>query len=155
MSKIFISYRRDDSAGYAHAIYRELAQSFSKDQPFMDVDAVEPGADFVRVIEEAVGKCDVLVALIGKRWVGDKPSRRSRLDNEKDYVRLEVSYGPGTRYTRNSGAGVCAAILTSAFLVEWSHRVSILLREEMKNCVWLKPELVAPSGFTEWTSRVS
>ena len=42
MSKIFISYRRDDSAGYAHAIYRELVQHFSKDRLFMDVDTVEP-----------------------------------------------------------------------------------------------------------------
>src|SRR5262245_47128216 len=91
MSKVFISYRRDDSAGYAHAIYRELLQHFSKDRLFMDVDTVEPGVDFVRVIQEAVGKCDVLVALIGKRWVGGEPGGTSRLDNEKDYVRLEVS----------------------------------------------------------------
>jgi TPM domain/TIR domain len=91
MSKVFISYRRDDSAGYAHAIYRELLQHFSNDRLFMDVDTVEPGVDFVRVIEEAVGKCDVLVALIGKRWLGSEPGGTSRLENEKDYVRLEVS----------------------------------------------------------------
>jgi TIR domain len=92
MSKIFISYRRDDSAGYAHAVYSQLVQHFSKDQLFMDVDTVEPGVDFVRVIEEAVGECDVLVALIGKRWVGgESGGTSSRLDKEKDYVRLEVS----------------------------------------------------------------
>jgi Hsp70 protein/TIR domain len=65
--------------------------SFSKDQVFMDVDTVEPGVDFVRAIEKAVGECDVLVALIGKRWAGGEASGTSRLDNEKDYVRLEVS----------------------------------------------------------------
>src|SRR5262249_25537873 len=91
MSKIFISYRRDDSSGYAHAIYRELARHFSKDRLFMDVDTVEPGVDFVHVIEEMVSECDVLVALIGRRWVGTKPDGTSRLDNAKDYVRLEVS----------------------------------------------------------------
>jgi hypothetical protein len=91
MSKIFISYRRDDSAGYAHAIYRELVQHFPKDQLFMDVDTVEPGVDFVHAIEKAVGECDVLVALIGKRWVTGEPAGTSRLDNAKDYVRLEVS----------------------------------------------------------------
>jgi ATP-dependent DNA ligase len=26
-----------------------------------------------------------------------------------------------------------------------------LTKEEMKNCVWLKPELVAQIEFTEWT----
>ena len=91
MSKIFISYRRDDSAGYAHAIHSQLVQHFSKDQVFMDVDTVEPGVDFVRAIEKAVGECDVLVALIGKRWVGGEPGGTSRLDKPKDYVRLEVS----------------------------------------------------------------
>jgi ATP-dependent DNA ligase len=27
----------------------------------------------------------------------------------------------------------------------------LLTREEMKNCIWLKPELVAQIDFTEWT----
>ena len=90
MSKVFISYRRDDSAGYAHAIHSQLLQHLSKDQVFMDVDTVEPGVDFVRAIEKAVGECDVLIALIGKRWVGE-PGGASRLDNARDYVRLEVS----------------------------------------------------------------
>jgi hypothetical protein len=91
MSKIFISYRRDDSAGYAHVIHRELVQHFSKAQVFMDVDTVQPGVDFVRAIETAVSDCDVLVALIGKRWVGGEAPGASRLDNTKDYVRLEIS----------------------------------------------------------------
>ena len=91
MSKVFISYRRDDSAGYAHAIHSQLLQHFSKDLVFMDVDTVEPGVDFVRAIEKAVGECDVLVAVIGKRWAGSEASGASRLDNAKDYVRLEVS----------------------------------------------------------------
>src|SRR5262249_43943307 len=91
MSKVFISYRRDDSSGYAQTIYRELVQHFSKDQVFMDVATMEPGMDFVRAIEKAVGECDVLVALIGKRWAGGEPGGTSRFHSEKDYVRLEVS----------------------------------------------------------------
>src|SRR5262245_28389680 len=91
MSKVFISYRRDDSSGFAHAVYRELLQHFPKDQLFMDVDTVEPGVDFVRVIEEAVSKCDVLVALIGKRWAIPSEDARSRLDDPNDFVRLEIS----------------------------------------------------------------
>jgi TIR domain len=96
MSKIFISYRRDDSSGYAQTIYRELVQHVSKDQVFMDVATMEPGVDFVRVIEEAVGKCDVLLALIGKRWanVGSAPTSSlptARRDDPEDFVRLEIS----------------------------------------------------------------
>ena len=91
MSKIFISYRRDDSAGYAQAIYNQLVQHFSKDRVFMDVDTIQPGVDFGRVIEKAVSECDVLVAIIGKRWAGGEVSATSRLHNPKDYVRLEIS----------------------------------------------------------------
>jgi TIR domain len=91
MSKIFISYRRDDSAGYAQAIYRELVRRFSKDQVFMDVDTVQPGVDFVRAIEGAVSGCDVLLAVIGKRWANVDNSAPSRLDDPDDFVRLEIS----------------------------------------------------------------
>jgi len=92
MPKIFISYRRDDSAGYAQAIYSRLAQHFSKDRIFMDVDTIEPGVDFERVIEKAVGECDVLLAVIGKRWAGGELDRVSWLDSSsKDYVRLEIA----------------------------------------------------------------
>src|SRR5262245_6289705 len=91
MSKVFISYRRDDSAGYAHAIHSRLVEHFPKDQVFMDVDTVELGVDFVRVIEEAVGECDVLLALIGKRWANLGSGATSRLDDPDDFVRLEIS----------------------------------------------------------------
>ena len=51
MSRIFISYRRDDSAGYAGRIYDRLAAAFSTQNIFMDIDTIEPGMDFVEVVE--------------------------------------------------------------------------------------------------------
>src|SRR5215813_7317367 len=90
MSKVFISYRREDSFAYARTIYGELVQHFSKDRLFMDVDTIAPGADFVRVIEEAVRECDVLLALIGNKWMREGDSK-SRLDDPKDFVRLEIA----------------------------------------------------------------
>ena len=91
MPKIFISYRRDDSAGYAQAINGQLVQAFSRDDVFMDVDTMEPGVDFVRAIQRAVGECDVLLALIGKRWEFGDRSDSSRLSDPNDFIRLEVS----------------------------------------------------------------
>jgi len=92
MSGIFSSYRRDDSAGYAGRLYDRLSDRFGKDQVFMDVAKIEPGLDFVEVIEEAVGSCDVLIALIGKQWltITDATGRR-RLDDPEDLVRLEIA----------------------------------------------------------------
>ena len=67
--QIFISYRREDSGGYTRAIYDQLVQRFSKERVFMDVDAIEPGLAFDEVIDQAVGHCEVLLVMTGKRWM--------------------------------------------------------------------------------------
>ncbi len=91
MTRIFISYRREDSAGYAGRIYDRLVQHFGPEQIFMDVDNIRPGMDFVEAIEGAVGSCDVLIALIGKQWASITDERGDkRLNNPNDFVRLEV-----------------------------------------------------------------
>jgi TIR domain-containing protein len=86
-----MSYRREDSAGYAQAIYGRLIQKFSEDRVFMDVDTIEPGVDFVRAIEQAVEKCDLLIALVGKRWLESKGAEGPRLNDPKDFVRIEIA----------------------------------------------------------------
>jgi hypothetical protein len=88
--KIFLSYRRDDTAGHAGRLYDRLSARFPG-RVFMDVVGLEPGVDFVVEIERAVGSCDVLIALIGKQWltIADKEGRR-RLDKHDDFVRLEI-----------------------------------------------------------------
>jgi hypothetical protein len=57
----------------------------------MDVDNIEPGMDFVKTIEEAVASCDVLIAVIGTRWLVSSDEYRRRLDNPQDFVRLEIA----------------------------------------------------------------
>src|SRR5271170_5713720 len=89
--KIFISYRREDSDGYAISLKDRLDRSFPK-QVFKDIDAIEPGADFVEAIEKALRSCEVAIVIIGKRWltVVDKLGRR-RLDDPGDFLRHEVA----------------------------------------------------------------
>lgn len=91
MSGIFVSYRRQDSAGHARALYDRLRERF-RQRVFMDVEGIEPGVDFVEVIENAVGDCEVLLALIGREWsdIADEKGSR-RLDDPHDFVRLEVA----------------------------------------------------------------
>jgi hypothetical protein len=90
--KIFISYRRDDSAGYAGRLFDYLEKHFGSQQIFMDVGAIQPGEDFRKAIESAVGKCDVVLVMIGKQWLSitDEKGQR-RLDNPKDFVRAEIA----------------------------------------------------------------
>jgi TPR repeat protein len=89
--QIFVSYRREDASYPAGRLYDQLQSRFPQNEIFMDVDSLKPGTDFVKIIEERVGACDVLVAVIGKRWLSaaDEEGRR-RLDNPEDFVRLEV-----------------------------------------------------------------
>jgi hypothetical protein len=88
---IFMSYRREDSDYPAAWLYERLASHFSGNQVFKDVDSIELGDDFVEVVTTAVGRCDVLLALIGKRWltVSEENGRR-RLDDPDDFVRVEI-----------------------------------------------------------------
>jgi hypothetical protein len=96
--RIFISYRRQETAWPAGRLYDVLAEHFRAEQVFKDVDNIEPGDDFVERISAAVGSCDVLLALIGREWltITDENHQR-RLDNPEDYVRLEIE----TALTRN------------------------------------------------------
>ena len=90
--RIFISYRWDDSGGWAGRLYDRLSQHFGEANIFMDINTIEPGLDFVQVIDQAVGSCDALIALIGRQWltITDDSARR-RLDNPEDFVRLEIA----------------------------------------------------------------
>lgn len=92
MEGIFISYRRDDSAGYAGRLYDRLVAHFGADSVFMDVEGIEPGTDFVKAIEGAVASCKVLIVLIGNQWMGTADaSGQRRLDDPHDFIRLETS----------------------------------------------------------------
>jgi TIR domain len=89
--RIFISYRREETAYAAGWLFDRLADRFGGGQVFKDVDSIQLGDDFVEVITNAVGSCDVLLALIGEEWltITDDQGRR-RLDDPDDFVRLEI-----------------------------------------------------------------
>jgi TIR domain len=91
LSRIFISYRREETDFPASWLYERLAAHFGPEQVFKDVDSIALGDDFVEVITDAVGSCDVLLALIGDRWltVTNEDGQR-RLDDPNDFVRLEI-----------------------------------------------------------------
>src|SRR6266568_2992152 len=89
--RIFISYRREETAYPAGWLFDRLVAHFGKGQIFKDIDAIKPGDNFAEVIRSAVASCDVLLVLIGDRWLtiaGD--DGRRRLDDPEDFVRLEI-----------------------------------------------------------------
>jgi TIR domain len=90
--RVFISYRRQESSSPAGRLYDRLADRLGDDHVFIDVDTIAPGLDFGEVITEAVSTCEVLLAVIGPRWLTatDEDGRR-RLDDPDDIVRLEIA----------------------------------------------------------------
>jgi len=88
---IFVSYRRQETSGSAGRLADQLVSHFGAGRVFMDVDTIEPGADFTEAIVVAVESCAVLLAVIGPHWLTatDEQGRR-RLDDPDDIVRLEI-----------------------------------------------------------------
>jgi TIR domain-containing protein len=95
MPKIFISYRRDDSEDVTGRIHDHLTRHFGHEAIFMDMGSIPMGVDFRQHLQKAVGQCDILLAVIGDRWLdvchqeGPKAGQR-RLDEHGDFVRIEV-----------------------------------------------------------------
>ena len=89
MPGIFICYRRADAEAHAGRIHDRLAEVFPRDRLFMDVEALEPGEDFVTAIASAVGAVDVVIAVIGTRWLVAADGRRF-FENPRDWVRNEL-----------------------------------------------------------------
>jgi TIR domain len=88
--RIFISYRRDDSRGYAGRLQGDLSRRYSEEHVFRDIE-IPPGADFGEYITSLVDKCNVVLAIIGPGWLDarDREGER-RLDDPQDWVRLEI-----------------------------------------------------------------
>lgn len=84
--KIFISYRRTDSAGYTGRLVDKLQTAFGKDSIFIDILTIAPGADFRKTIERAINASDVLLAVIGKNWL-----LKETTDEAVDWVRVEIA----------------------------------------------------------------
>ena len=88
MDQLFISYRREDST--AGRLADHLRQKLGEDKVFFDVKNIKAGDDFATVIENTIQNSTIFLAVIGKSWSGEINARR-RLDDEKDFVRLEIA----------------------------------------------------------------
>jgi hypothetical protein len=92
-ARVFISYRREDSKWPARQIYEAFSRHLPHGQVFMDIDSIPLGADFVEILEGQVRQCEIVLALIGRSWAEDTDPKtgQRRLENPKDFVRIEIS----------------------------------------------------------------
>ena len=92
MPAIFISYRREDSAGYAGRMHEELEGRLGPDQVFRDADTLRAGQDFEDAIRQRLQDCQTCLVLIGPNWARSQTATgERRLDQPGDYVCMEIA----------------------------------------------------------------
>ena len=87
--KVFISYRREDTSQTARVLHERFSRAFGRDAVFMDVDSLAAGQRFDLELKRALAECDVLIALIGPRWLDLLVTRQSL--QQTDFVVEEIA----------------------------------------------------------------
>jgi len=92
--RIFVSYRREDTQQAAGRLFDRLVERFGDAEVFRDIDRIPAGVNFGDHIIERLKRCDVVLVLIGQRWLAPSGGLlsfwRSRLHNKNDWVRQEI-----------------------------------------------------------------
>lgn len=90
MPSLFVSYRREDSAGFAGRLTDALEQRLGVGSVFRDVDDITPGEDFEAVIERKLRRVEAVLVVIGPGWLDAAQDGQRRLDLAGDFVRREI-----------------------------------------------------------------
>jgi len=93
MPRIFVSYRRDDAGGHAGRLVDRLRTHFGAENVFADVDDIRLGVDYRSVLRQAVQTCQMMIVVIGRRWLGERDAGTGarRIHAADDWVRIEVA----------------------------------------------------------------
>jgi hypothetical protein len=147
---IFISYRRDDSAGEAGRLADHLRHRFGRDRVFIDIDAIAPGTDFVVELERALTTTAVVLVIIGRRWLSASDGEgRRRLEAPDDFVRREIATAlqRGTRVIPvlvQNAAMPAASDLPEALDVLASRQAAAIQHEDFSADVRRLADAIAP-----------
>lgn len=89
--RVFLSYRRADSSAWSGRLRDVLAARVGEENVFQDVTTVHPGQDFTAAIDSALGRSNVVLAVIGPTWLTATSADGLRhLSDEHDHVRAEL-----------------------------------------------------------------
>lgn len=92
--KIFLSYRREDSAHFSGRLLDFLELRLGADQVFFDAMSIPHGLDFWDYIKSNLQECAVVLAIIGPHWFQMLNERRRRWYKPwaaRDFVADEIA----------------------------------------------------------------
>ena len=90
MAGVFLSYRRNDSGGWAGRIRDHLVLRYGEDRVWQDVDDLTAGAKYLQQILENIAAADAVLIIIGPHWLERSVDGTTRLANPKDVLRTEI-----------------------------------------------------------------
>jgi hypothetical protein len=79
-----LSYRRSDDANFVGRIYDQLVAALGEANVFRDIDSIDAGTNFNAKIHDALARVDVVLVVIGPKWIS------KRLGSHSDFVRMEI-----------------------------------------------------------------
>lgn len=85
-----ISYRRDDTGAITGRIFDRLEARYGRDAIFRDIDNIPMGVDFRKRLNDVIERTDVLLVVMGSKWLGPRKNRRFKITDESDPVRVEI-----------------------------------------------------------------
>jgi hypothetical protein len=90
MGGAFVNYRTGDGEWAALLIFKALTCRFGADQVFYASSSILPGDNYPEEIHRWLAKTDVLLTVIGSRWLVKDDFGNRRLDEKNDWVRHEI-----------------------------------------------------------------
>lgn len=92
MGTVFISYRREDTSDVAKRLFDEIQQEPSAEVFLDEGGELLPGEDFVERLGKEIATVDVVLLLIGSKWLEARFGRRARVFDKQDVLRREIEY---------------------------------------------------------------
>ena len=92
MARVFVSYRRADGVYAVGWIVERLERMGvgGMQSAFHDGD-LRDGDDFARALDAEVESCDVVIAVMGREWMGRRTNGRARIQDPDDWIVRELS----------------------------------------------------------------
>jgi hypothetical protein len=91
MPKIFVNFRTSDVPLAAILIDESMVARFGAENVFRDRRSIPIGVEFTGVLWDRLAECDVILVVIGPRWLTVERDGVRRLDEPDDYVRREIA----------------------------------------------------------------
>lgn len=130
---IFISYRRADSASMAGRVREHLREGLPDRRVFLDVESIDPGANFEHSIRSELEQCNVMLVLVGKAWMSDDGGQlEPRISDPSDYVRREITWA------LEAGIRIIPVLIDDARMPDTGSLPSDIREFAMKNAVELR-----------------